>query len=77
MPTISVKYGPFSVSELEALVESLAQSIGIVSVDFSTDFKIVVTEDKVAIIGGEKDGVVGFPGDSEIEGIFSVFELDS
>lgn len=76
LSSISVEDGPLSICFSETCEESFSNSIYVVTVNCSSNFKIVITEDDVVIIGREKDSSVLFSDDPEVEGISSEAEVD-
>jgi hypothetical protein len=77
LSSISVENRPFSISLSERRLETLADTVEIITVDFGSDLKVVVTEDDGFIVGGKKNGAILSADNSEIEGRFSVFKRDS
>ena len=73
---ISVEYGPFSICFFETCKESFTNSVYVVTINCSSNFEIVITEDDVVIVGWEKDSSVLFSDDPEVEGISGEAEVD-
>jgi hypothetical protein len=76
LSSVSVENSPLAVGFSEAFEEPLSDTIDVISINFCSDLKIMITEHDVLIIGREKDSSVLFSNYPEVEGLICVFESD-